>query len=220
MTTSRPTHQMPFTRIELCVLSLVDGHLSVLQGRRESEPAKGSWALPGGVLRIDMDTSLESAAHRVALERLGLDLPYLRQQCTVGGPHRDPRAPWAVSIVYRALVPMESMSPTAGKRLEALRWVKVEAAIADKKLAFDHQAIVGNAVSDLRKEVDRLELPFEYLPNVFTLGELQQFCEVILGREVDKSSFRRRLDDRQCVLPVDGEYRRGANRPAQLYRRR
>lgn len=211
---------MPFTRIELCVLSVVDGHLSVLQGRREAEPAKGSWALPGGVLRIDIDSSLEAAAQRVAEERIGGGLPYLRQQCTVGGPHRDPRAPWSISIVYRALVPIEAMSPKAGKRLEALRWVKVEAAAADQKLAFDHQSIIRSAVSDLRSEIARLDLPFEYLPEVFTLGELQQFCEIILDHGLDKSSFRRRLEDRKCVASLDGEYRRGANRPAQLYRRR
>jgi hypothetical protein len=53
----------------------------------------------------------------------------------------------------RALVPMESMSPKAGKRLEALRWVKVETATADDKLAFDHQTIIERTVSDLQTAV-------------------------------------------------------------------
>ena len=57
---------MPFTRIELVVLTVIDGRLAVLLGRRAEAPQKGKWALPGGVLRIDLDRDLEAAAQRVA----------------------------------------------------------------------------------------------------------------------------------------------------------
>ena len=72
----------------------------------------------------------------------------------------------------------------------------------------------------VRGEIERLELPFGFLPTQFTLGELQACCEAILGRRLDKSSFRRRLDDRQLLEAVEGEHRTGAFRPAQLYRKR
>jgi 8-oxo-dGTP diphosphatase len=65
--------------------------------------------------------------------------------------------------------------------------------------------------------VRRLHLPFEYLPETFTLGELQRTCQEILGQPLDKSSFRRRLGDQDCVEPA-GEMRNGPNRPAQLFR--
>lgn len=90
--------------------------------------------------------------------------------------------------------------------------------MGDKLLAFDHRDIITSAVKDIRAEVSRLELPFDYFPSTFTLGELQQWCEVLLGHSLDKSSFRRRLDDHKCVSAVEGQFRRGANRPAQLYR--
>ena len=102
---------MPFTRLEIAVMSLVDGRLQVLLGRRAEAPHAGKWALPGGVLRIDLDRSLDAAAARVMRERLGLELPFLRQMAAVGGPTRDPRAPWALSVVYRALVPAEKLEP-------------------------------------------------------------------------------------------------------------
>lgn len=212
---------MPFTRIELCTLSMIDSKLCVLLGRREQEPFKGRWALPGGVLRIDLDENLEEAAQRVAQERLKVSLPYLRQQCAVGGPGRDPdRAPWTLSVVYRALIALDEFHPETGKRLTELKWVPVDKAAKDKSLAFDHHQIIISAVSTLRSEVDRLEIPFEYLSETFTLGELQEACEQLLGHKLDKSSFRRRLDDKQIVVPVEGEFRRGSNRPAQLYRSR
>ncbi len=214
------THPMPFTRLEIAVLSLVGDRLQVLLARRAEAPHAGKWALPGGVLRIDLDRSLDAAARRVMNERLGLELPFLRQLCAVGGPTRDPRAPWALSVVYRALVPADRLEPSAGKRIEALAWRPVEEAVGDKGLAFDHAALIGQAVEATRAEVNDLQLPFGFLPDEFTLGELQAACEQLLGFRLDKSSFRRRLADRDLVEAVPGAMRGGAFRPAQLYRRK
>ena len=211
-------HPMPFTRLEVAVLSVVDGVLQVLLVRRAEEPHKGKWALPGGVLRIDKDASLDEAALRVARERLGVEVPFLRQLCAVGGPARDKRAPWALSVAYRALVPAERFEPSASKRIEALAWRPAEDASSDNELAFDHAELVAKAVDATRSEVDRLELPFGFLPTEFTLGELQVTCEQLLGRRLDKSSFRRRLSERDVLEPVEGAMRGGAFRPAQLYR--
>jgi ADP-ribose pyrophosphatase YjhB (NUDIX family) len=212
------SYPMPFTRLEVAVLSVVDGVLQVLLVRRAEDPHKGKWALPGGVLRIDKDPSLDEAALRVARERLGVEVPFLRQLCAVGGPARDKRAPWALSVVYRALVPVERFEPSAGKRIEALAWRPVEEDGSDKGLAFDHAELVSQAIDATRAELDRLELPFGFLPAEFTLGELQAICEQLLGRRLDKSSFRRRLADRDLLEPVPGAMKGGAYRPAQLYR--
>ena len=211
-------YPMPFTRIELAVLSVVDGGLAVLLGKREQFPYVGQWALPGGVVRIDLDADLDSSAQRVAQERLGIKVPYLRQQCVVGGASRDPRAPWAISIVYRAYARHDEFMPAAGKRLDELRWCPIDEAMADQNLAFDHSNLIQLAARDARAEIDQLELPFEYLPALFTLGELQATCEMILGRRLDKSSFRRRIDERKIIEAVTGEMRVGAFRPAQLFK--
>ncbi|MCA3121419.1 MAG: NUDIX hydrolase [Rhodocyclaceae bacterium] len=208
---------MPFTRLELAVFAVREGTLQVLLARRADAPHAGRWALPGGVLRVDLDASLEASAQRVATERLGAPLPLLRQLCAVGGPQRDPRAPWALSVVYRGLVPADAPDFSAGKRIEALAWRAIDEAMS-APLAFDHAALVGEAVRSMRTDVDRLDLPFGCLPGWFTLGELQSFCEQVLGHPLDKSSFRRRLADRELLLPVEGEFRVGAFRPAQLYR--
>jgi ADP-ribose pyrophosphatase YjhB (NUDIX family) len=210
---------MPFTRLELAVLGLIDGELSVLLARRAADPYAGRWALPGGALRIDLDGSLEEAAQRVARERLGTELPFLAQLCAVGGPGRDPqRAPWALSIAYRALVHAQGLDVTAGKRIEELAWRPAVKAMADRRLAFDHAALIARAVESTREEVRALDLPVGFVPETFTLGELQALCEQLLGERLDKSSFRRKLADRDLVDAVEGEMRTGPNRPAQVYR--
>lgn len=213
-------YPMPFTRVEIAVMSIVDQRLQVLLARRAEAPHAGKWALPGGVLRVDLDRSLDAAAQRVMGERLGIKLLFLRQLCAVGGPTRDPRAPWALSVVYRALVAAADVRPFEGKRIVSLAWRPVDAAIDDKTLAFDHAALIERAVGATRSEVEALALPFEFLPEEFTLGELQATCEQLLGRRLDKSSFRRRLADRDLVETVAGAMREGAFRPAQLFRKR
>lgn len=211
-------YPMPFTRLELVILSIVEGSLAVLLGKRTGRPYAGQWALPGAVLRIDLDRDLEAAAQRIAQERLNTGLPFLRQLCAVGGKGRDPRAPWALSLVYRALLPGEAFAPSPGKRLDELVWRPVEEAMADRKMAFDHAALIQQAVESTRNEIRRLDLPEGFLPETFTLGELQATCEQILGERLDKSSFRRKIDQQHLVEEVPGEMRTGAFRPAALYR--
>src|SRR5690242_9781893 len=89
-------YPMPFTRVEVAVLGVLDGALHVLLAKRAQAPHAGKWALPGGVLRIDLDRSLDAAARRVMHERTGLDVPALQQLGAEGGPTRDPRAPWGL----------------------------------------------------------------------------------------------------------------------------
>lgn len=211
---------MPFVRIELAVLGLADDALQVLLGRRTEAPHAGQWALPGGVLRIDQDADLDTACQRVATERLGLTLPAATQLLCVGGRGRDPRAPWALSVVYRCTILPQSLQATPGKRLAALKWVDAADTGDHAELAFDHGRLVGRAVQSLRADVADLRFPSGLLPPTFTLGELQRSAEIILGRALDKSSFRRRLDAAGCVEPVAGELRTGSFRPAQLYRLR
>lgn len=220
MRSENKNYPMPFTRLEIAVLSVVDGSLAALIGRRTGRPYSGQWALPGGVLRIDLDDDLAAAVQRVAMERLNTPLPFMKQLCVVGGKTRDPRAPFAISIVYRALLPQDAFQPEAGKRIDILKWSPVEEAMADGALAFDHAQLVAQAVAATRADVERFDLPFGFLPETFTLGELQSACEAILGRELYKANFRRSLDDRNIVEAVPGEMRTGAFRPAQLYRRR
>jgi 8-oxo-dGTP diphosphatase len=216
-------YPMPFCRVELCVFAIVNDALCVLLVRREEIPEHGKWALPGGVIRVNEDKDLEASAARVAHERLKSRMTALRQHITVGSRNRDSRGPhqgWALSVVYRAAIRSEFFTPEPGKRVTDISWMPVEAAESAKELAFDHGEIVQSAVAALRTEVEAMELPFGLLPDAFTLRELQQMCEAVLGRELDKSSFRRRLEERQLLEPLRGSVRGGRNRPAQIFKRR
>lgn len=211
-------HPMPFVRTELVVLSVANGGLQVLLSQRAEEPHAGKLGLPGGVLRIDVDVDLNAAAQRVAMERLGRELPNLQQLCAVGGAHRDPRAPWALSVVYRSLVQPE-LAVTPGKRVTALGWVSVDEALSAADLAFDHGRLIEQSVVQTRNQVSALEYPPGWVPEPFTLPELQAFSEAVLDKRLDKVTFRRRIEALGQIEALEGEMRAGAaHRPAKLYR--
>ena len=218
-TLMRIPYDMPFTRVELILLALQDSQLQVLLAKRSEAPHKGRWAIPGGVLRIDMDQSLDGALRRVALERLNCIVPVPIQLCAVGGPKRDlERSTWALSVVYRASVDPLTFTVSAGKRIEQLKWFPISLIDQTREIAFDHSALVQKAVVQLRQDISELKYPEGLLPNEFTLGELQHLSELVLARRLDKSSFRRRIAERDLVEKIAGSMRTGANRPAQLYR--
>ena len=206
-------------RLEVIVLSVVDGSLKVLLTKRGEAPYAGKWALPGGALKVDLDQTLDAGSKRVMLEQLGLVLLDLVQLCAVGGAKRDPRVSWALSVVYRVFVSNDAVQAIASMRVEALEWREVSQAVSDS-LAFDHAQLVRRAVGITREELKGMIIPRGLLAEEFTLSELQEACEHVLEHPIDKSSFRRKLADRSLVEPVEGAMRGGAFRPAQLFRLR
>lgn len=209
---------MPFVRLELAVFTVLDERLQVLIGRRAQAPYASRWALPGGALRTYLDQDMEAGCRRVAHERLGTTLGQLWQVGAEGAKRRDPRAPRAQSVIYRGLIQSGEIAASPDKRLDALRWEAADAAAESSALAFDHVVLTGRAVLATRDDVQALRFPRNVLPDGFTLGELQAVSEAVLGRSLDNSSFRRRLDDAGCMEPVEGALRTGEFRAAKLYR--
>lgn len=210
-------HPMPFVRMELVVLSIQDGVLRALLGKRAEAPYAGRWGLPGGVLRIDLDADLEAAAIRVGEERLNHRFAHVQQVLAVGGAKRDPRAPWAMSVIYVTIVPPE-LDTAPGKRVEALKWHAVQD-IGELRVAFDHVALVEAALAKLRRQVRALQYVPGWLPAELTIPELHAWSEAILAEKLDKVTFRRRVLALSVLKPVAGAMRlEGAHRPAQVYR--
>ena len=213
-------HAMPFCRIELAVFARQGDGLVLLTAQRDSAPERGRWALPGGVIRIDLDATLDAAALRIAQERTGQALQGLQALRAVGGKGRDARGSaggWALSVVYRTLL-AEPPAVLAGKRVQALRWTDVNALDELAPWAFDHRALADEALAVTRHDIAELRFAPGYLPERFTLTQLQQACEVVLGYPLEKSNFRRKLRERSVVQPVAGRFHTGAFRPAAVYR--
>jgi 8-oxo-dGTP diphosphatase len=81
-----------------------------------------------------------------------------------------------------------------------------------------HRAMVDDAIASLRARVSVAPLAFHLLPRTFTLSQLQEVYEVLLGRRLHKASFRRSLQAARLVQPMDEWRSEGRGRPAQLFR--
>jgi 8-oxo-dGTP diphosphatase len=188
--------------------------LRVLLIHRGEEPHRGSWALPGGFVRENED--LPAAAARELAEEAGIRDVYLEQVGAVGTPGRDPRG-HTVTVVYMGLVAGDRHRLSASGDAQAAAWFDVADLGEVPHLAFDHAALLRQALEHLRRRVTESPLVFELLPREFTLSELQNLYEAILDRELDRRNFRRKVEELKFLVPVHAT-RRGAHRPAQLYR--
>jgi 8-oxo-dGTP diphosphatase len=205
----------PIVTADVALFTLADYRLRVLLIQRANNPTPGGWALPGSVLKPDVDRNVDDTALRALASKTRVVLPHLEQVTTSSGPGRDPRG-WSVSVLYYALLPSDQVQAVAGDKTEAIEWCDAER--PRHRLAFDHSQLLATALATLRDKVSRGALPLHLLPAKFTLTDLQRACEAILGRALDKGAFRRKVADQPTLIPVRGEFLRGAQRPAQLYR--
>jgi len=201
----------PSVTADVIIFTLRNGDLRMLLIRRKYPPFQGTWAIPGGFVGID--ESLEDAALRELEEETGVRDVYLEQLYTFGHPGRDPRGR-VITVAYFALIPVLAIGPRAGDDAAEARWWSVYDL---PPLAFDHADILAYALQRLRYKLEYTAVGFELLPEVFTLGELQAAYEVILGEELDKRNFRRKILD-AGVIEQTGAHRTGEGRPARLYR--
>jgi 8-oxo-dGTP diphosphatase len=221
----------PSVAVDVVLLTVKDGGIWALLMRRADHPHRGRWALPGSFLRID--ESLDAAALRVLATKAGLADVFTEQLYTFGAPKRDPRTR-VIAVAYYALVDQARLDQVvvarsaADLRLARLRvpWMGETGGLVDAlddeagnlPLAFDHAEVLGMAVKRIRGKLDYAPIGFELLPDAFSLRDLRLVHEAILGRALNKDSFRRRMLDRGLVVPTGHREAGVGHRPPELYR--
>jgi 8-oxo-dGTP diphosphatase len=207
-------HPHPAVTVDVAVFTVVRGRLAVVLVRRGQWPHSGKWALPGGFVGID--ESLKRAAWRELREETGLKAAYLEQLGAFGRPDRDPRER-VITVVYIALAAADRLELRAGSDARDARLFCLDEL---PELAFDHARIVRLATERLRDSLDSAGVARRLMPGSFTLSELQQACEAVAGKSIDKRNFRKKLAALDLVEATGAVRRDGAHRPARLYRAR
>jgi 8-oxo-dGTP diphosphatase len=165
-----------------CVIFGYDGtKLNVLLIERGVDPFKGCWAFPGGFLNMD-ETALQGAKRELK-EETGLEDAYIRQFHTFTAVDRDPRER-VITVAYYALVRISEVK--GGDDAAKAQWFPLDQV---PSLAFDHDKILRQALSELRRQIHFEPIGFELLPEKFTLTQLQHLYEVILGVKFDRGEF-------------------------------
>ena len=197
--------------VDIVIFTLRKGSLQVLLVKRGVPPFEGQYAVPGGFIRGD--ESLEEAARRELHEETGVRNVFLEQLCTFGDPKRDPRGR-VITVAYYALIASDKLSLVAGADAAEAQWFPASRL---PPLAFDHKSILDYALERLRNKLEYTTVGFQLVPEKFTLGELQAVYEAILGRQLDKRNFRRKISLLGILKPLR-EWQRTGRKPAQLFR--
>ena len=197
--------------VDIVLFTIQDDALKVLLVRRARSPFRGAWALPGGLVR--REESVDEAALRELQEATGIRTVYLEQLYTFGELHRDPRGR-VVSVAYYAAVEWQQFQLTARTSAGSATWIAVKSL---PRLAFDHHEITTYALERLRNKVNYTTVAFQLLPKTFTLTELQQVYEIVLGQELDKRNFRKKMLQLGILRDTKAQRSEGRQRPARLY---
>ena len=169
-----------------CVIFGFDGvGIKVLLIQRGIDPYKGKWALPGGFMNID--ESAEECARRELEEETGLKTASVEQFYTFTDVMRDPRER-VITVAHYALVRLSEVK--GGDDAARAQWF----AQSDiPSLAFDHDRILRMALTRLKERICFEPIGFELLPEVFTMSELQNLYEAILGVKFDRRNFYNKM---------------------------
>jgi len=195
-----------------CVIFGFDkGELKVLLVERGIEPYKGKWALPGGF--INMEEDADACALRILKKETCLENIFMEQLYTFSGVDRDPRYR-VISIAYYALVKLSDYNPEVGLDTSNINWFPISEI---PELAFDHSKILYSAQERLKGKIKYQPIGFELLPERFTLPELHQLYETVLGVSLDRRNFRKKMLSFDFLVD-ENDFQRGArNRAPKIY---
>ncbi len=196
--------------VDCVIFGFDENKLKVLLIRSDLKKYEGKWSLLGDLIKPDED--LEAAAYRILKQRTELDDVYLEQVQTFGKVDRHP-AGRVVTVAFCSLINVQHHKI---KILEhELHWHDVES-VSD--LAFDHKQIFDISLCQLRKRVQEHPLGFSLLPGKFSLRELQNLYEAILGIKLDRRNFRKKFFAMDCLVDMGEIEQNVPHRPGKLYK--
>lgn len=207
-----PSSQDIKVAADAAIFTVQDGELKVLVIQMKKSPYAGRWALPGGL--IDDKETTEQTVRRVLKDEAGVTDVYLEQLGAFDAPGRDPFGR-VVSVAYFALIPLGSVALKTSPKYADVRW----ASLAELKgLAYDHDDVLAAAVARVQERLGYSNVAWSLLPKAFTLAQLQEVYEAILGEAMDKRNFRKKIMASGLVTGTGKQLAGGAHRPAELFK--
>lgn len=204
-------HAMHYVSVDCVIFGLHEGKLNILLIKRRMMPGKDEWSLMGGFVK--QGESLDDAAKRVLHQLTSLEDVYMEQVGTFGEVDRDPGGR-VVSVAYYALINFDEHDRQRVIDNNAV-WIPVDEM---PPLYSDHHDIVARARKVLQQQLHRKPIVFSFLPELFTLRQLQSVYEAILGEELDKRNFRKRIAYSESLEKTDLIDKSSSKRGATLYR--
>ena len=197
--------------IDCVIFGFNQAKLKVLEVKHGEGISEGKWALPGEFIRYNED--LDESAYRILKDLTGVTNIFLEQLKAFGTVERYPNKR-VITIAYYALVNAEDYELVPGFIASDARWVDLTEV---GELPYDHNQILSFSYEHLRHKIRYEPVGFNLLPKKFTLLQLQELYEAILGIKLDKPNFRRKLMKMNLLKQLDEKQTDVAHRAANLY---
>jgi 8-oxo-dGTP diphosphatase len=211
--TEKKLHQ-DFFAIAISVDCVIFGYsektLKVLLIKSDLEEFREMWSLLGDLVKPDED--MEAAPYRVLQERTGLKDVYLEQVHTFGRVDRHPSGR-VITTAYYSLIDINHSRLKLAQN--ELHWHDIDDI---ENLAFDHKLILTTCLNRLREQVMEHPIVFNLLPEKFSLRELQDLYEAILGVTLDRRNFRKRIMLKNWLADLSEMETDVPHRPGKLYK--
>src|SRR5258705_2487706 len=196
-----------------CVLfGYNEKELKVLLIKSDLEEFSGLYSLLGDLVKPDED--LEAASYRILKERTGMDDVYLEQVQAFGSTDRHPSGR-VITIAYYSLIDIKHHKLQLSHN--ELNWHPVKEI---KKLAFDHKIILDSCLNRLQDQVMEHPVIFNLMPEKFSLRQLQDVYQAILGIELDRRNFRKKISVKEWLIDINEMENDVPHRPGKLYKLR
>ncbi len=201
--------KMPIT-VDCVIFGFDDKELKVLLIRSDLKKYEGLWSLLGDV--VNDTEEIDAAAYRVLDQRTGMSDVYLDQVKTFSHPKRHPGGR-VITVAYCSLLNVQhhNLQITDNE----LHWHSVSSIT---EMAFDHLEILQTCHKWLQKMVQENPVGFNLLPDKFSLRELQNLYEAILGVELDRRNFRKKFANMKLLIDLDEMEEDVPHRPGKLYK--
>lgn len=194
------------------VFTIDKGQIKVLLIKRNNEPFKGKWALPGGAMYNN--ELIEEAAKRELKEKTNItnvDLIF------AGVEDKIDRSPLLrmLAFIYIGLVDIEKVNilKETNKTLDA-EWFSISNI---PELAYDHNQVLLKAIEKLKDMIISSNILKKLYPNGFTIPEIHKVYEEILGIEIDRRNFRKKLLNQNIIIDTNETINFEGKKPAKKY---
>lgn len=195
--------------VDCVIFGFDENKLKVLLIQSDMQQFHRSLSLLGDLLMPEEE--LDDAAYRILKQRTGLDDLYLEQVQAFGRLGRHPGGR-VVTVAYYSLINIQHHQLRIHDN--GLDWHDVDTV---KDLAFDHKEILDSSYARLQKRVQEHPLGINLLPEKFSLRELQNLYEAILGIKLDRRNFRKKFFSMDFLVDIDETEQNVPHRPGKLY---
>lgn len=196
--------------VDCVIFGYDDKDLKVLVIKSDLKEFEGLYSLLGDLINPHED--LESASYRILKERTGMDDVYLEQVQAFGSIDRHPSGR-VITIAYYSLIDIKHHKLQLSHN--ELHWHSLNDI---KEMAFDHKIILDTCLNRLQQQVMETPIVFNLLPDKFSLRQLQELYEAVLGEELDRRNFRKKISLKDWLIDINEMENNVPHRPGKLYK--